>query len=138
DLPVVTNIRMLLGWIWSDDNMSRFMFVFKGEKRMCNETLPIEDPRGACIHRVPVFQNLTQDETQLLSTVIQSNRYEKGQFVFREGDKSNCLFVLHKGLIKITIVSDLGKEHIVLFLWPGDFFGQSALLQEKSHYANAE
>lgn len=92
----------------------------------------------SCIHHVPIFQSLDEQDVQLLSTVIHSNSYAKGEYVFREGESSNTLFVLHQGLIKITMVSELGKEHIVRFLFPGDFFGQSALLQEKNHYANAE
>lgn len=30
-----------------------------------------------------------------------------------------------------------GKEQIIRILFPGDFFGQFALLQEKTHYVNA-
>lgn len=92
----------------------------------------------ACIRRVPIFQTLTDQEIQLLQPVTHSRGYEKGDFVFREEEQSESLFVLNQGLIKLSKVADNGKEHIIRFLFPGDFFGQFALLQDKKHYANAE
>ncbi len=92
----------------------------------------------ACVLQVPVFQQLTEDETRSLSSMVHSTIYKKGQFVFKEGDRSQSLYVLHRGLIKLSMVADTGKEHIVRFLFPGDFFGLSALLQEVRQYAHAE
>lgn len=92
----------------------------------------------SCLHRVPIFENLTEDENKALTTVIQSKSYKKGEFIFYEGDKSETLFVLNQGIVKISKIAGSGKEQIVRFLFPGDFFGQFALLQETTHYANAE
>ncbi|MGC5325986.1 Crp/Fnr family transcriptional regulator [Brevibacillus sp. SYSU BS000544] len=92
----------------------------------------------SCIRRVPIFQNLTDQEIELLQSVTHSRGYERGDFVFREAEQSESLFVLNQGLIKLSKVADNGKEHIIRFLFPGDFFGQFALLQDKKHYANAE
>jgi CRP-like cAMP-binding protein len=97
-----------------------------------------ESHSTSCLPRVPVFRTLSNEEKLLLHTVIRSSRFAKGQLVFREGESSHSLFVLNQGLIKISKVSEQGKEHILRFLFPGDFFGQAALFQEKSHYANAE
>jgi CRP-like cAMP-binding protein len=99
----------------------------------CHHT--IEAP---CIHKVPIFEQLTEDESASLLTVIHSHRYKKGEYVFREGEQSNCLFILNQGLVKLFKTSDEGKEQIYRFLFPGDFLGQFALLQEKNHYAHAE
>jgi len=87
---------------------------------------------------VPIFEGLTSDEEEALQAVVRSRRYGKGDFIFREGEQSEFLFVLHEGTVKISKSSDRGKEQIMRFLFPGDFFGQFALLQEKKHYANAE
>lgn len=93
---------------------------------------------NGCVHRVPIFAHLTEPEINLLQGVILSQTYGKGDFVFQEEEQSESLFVLNEGLIKLSKVADNGKEHIIRFLFPGDFFGQFALLQEKQHYANAE
>jgi CRP/FNR family transcriptional regulator len=58
--------------------------------------------------------------------------------VFREGEASESLFVVKSGLIKLTQTSNEGKQHIVRFLFPGDYFGQFALLHNKNNDVTAE
>ncbi|UOF90699.1 Crp/Fnr family transcriptional regulator [Fodinisporobacter ferrooxydans] len=92
----------------------------------------------SCVLRVPIFKNLDMDTIEKLHEIIQKKTYKKGDFIFREGDRSETLFVVSDGMIKISKISEKGKEHSIRFLFPGDFFGQFALLQDKTHYANAE
>ncbi|RCX16656.1 CRP/FNR family transcriptional regulator [Fontibacillus phaseoli] len=91
----------------------------------------------SCLSRVPVFSQLRPEEVELLHTVMRSLHFAKGEMIFQEGDRSDSLFVLSRGVIKLTKLEDNGKEHIIRLLFPGDFFGQFSLLQEKPHYANA-
>ncbi|HLO13108.1 MAG TPA: Crp/Fnr family transcriptional regulator [Pseudoneobacillus sp.] len=93
---------------------------------------------GSCVRTVPVFKGLTNEEVQELTEVVKSQTYTKGEFIFREGELSDALVVVHKGTIKVSKVSDEGKEQILHILFPGDFFGQYALLDNKMHYADAE
>ncbi len=96
------------------------------------------DPGKSCITCVPIFENLTEKDVDLLSEAIHSETYGKGEYVFRTGEQSDTLYVVHKGVVKITKVSESGKEHILRFLFPGDFDGQFALFNEEYHYADAE
>jgi CRP-like cAMP-binding protein len=50
-----------------------------------------------------------------------------GHTVFAQGDPANAIFFIHSGKIKISVVSDLGKEAVVALLNPGQFFGEGAL-----------
>ena len=92
----------------------------------------------SCIHRVPIFEQLTEEDAASLAAAVQSRPYRKGEVIFREGERSDQLFIVNEGIIKLSKLSEEGKEQIIRFLFPGDFFGQFALLQEKTHYANAE
>lgn len=92
----------------------------------------------SCIHRVPVFEQLTEEDAASLSSAVQSRPYRKGERIFREGERSDRLFIVNDGIVKLSKLSEEGKEQIIRFLFPGDFFGQFALLQEKNHYADAE
>lgn len=91
----------------------------------------------SCLAHVPVFAQLHEAEVELLHSVMRTSQYHKGETIFREGDLSDALFVVNRGIIKLTKLEDNGKEHIIRLLFPGDFFGQFALLQEKPHYASA-
>lgn len=93
---------------------------------------------GSCVRTVPVFKGLNDEEVLDLTEVVKSRTYTKGDFIFREGELSDALVIVHKGIIKVSKVSDEGKEQILRILFPGDFFGQYALLDNKMHYADAE
>lgn len=81
---------------------------------------------------------MNEIDLQLLQKVTRSHDFQKGEFIFRDGERSETLFVVKEGLIKLTKMSAEGKEQIVRVLFPGDFFGLFALLRNEKHYANAE
>jgi CRP/FNR family transcriptional regulator, cyclic AMP receptor protein len=52
---------------------------------------------------------------------------EKGQAVFEQGDAADTVYYIQKGKIKVTVLSDQGKEAVVGVLQPGQFFGEGCL-----------
>lgn len=91
-----------------------------------------------CVRQVPVFQSLSDEKLVIIESITESHKYKKGSLVFREGEPSESLFVVKSGLIKLTQSSNEGKQHIVRFLFPGDYFGQFALLHNKNNDVTAE
>jgi CRP/FNR family cyclic AMP-dependent transcriptional regulator len=53
--------------------------------------------------------------------------FQKGQKVFVQGDPADTVFYVQKGKIKITVLSDHGKEAVVGILAPGQFFGEGCM-----------
>jgi CRP/FNR family transcriptional regulator, cyclic AMP receptor protein len=53
--------------------------------------------------------------------------FQRREFVFRQGDPCDHIFYIQKGGIKLSIVSNLGKEAVVAVLRPGEFFGEGCL-----------
>jgi CRP/FNR family cyclic AMP-dependent transcriptional regulator len=51
----------------------------------------------------------------------------KDQIVFSQGDPADAVFYIQKGKVKITVVSEQGKEAVVAFLGTNDFFGEGCL-----------
>lgn len=95
-------------------------------------------PTGSCVRNVPIFKGLNDDEICQIHQAVVSQTFRKGEFIFQEGEPSESLYIVHKGLVKVSKFSDDGKEQIIRLLFPGDFFGQYALLEKKQHYAHAE
>jgi len=56
--------------------------------------------------------------------------FKKGEIIFTPGDSFDDLFVVNKGMVKISKVSSLGKEQILRILKPGDFMGELALFSK--------
>ena len=54
-------------------------------------------------------------------------QFKKGQNVFVQGDRADTVFYIQKGRIKLTVLSDQGKEAAVGILGPGQFFGEGCL-----------
>jgi CRP/FNR family transcriptional regulator, cyclic AMP receptor protein len=53
--------------------------------------------------------------------------FEKGQNVFEQGDVADTVYYIQKGRIKLTVLSDQGKEAVVGILEPGQFFGEGCM-----------
>ena len=53
--------------------------------------------------------------------------FAKGQNVFEQGDVAETVYYIQKGRIKLTVLSDQGKEAVVGILEPGQFFGEGCL-----------
>src|ERR1700689_888149 len=54
-------------------------------------------------------------------------QFQKGQNVFVQGDRADTVFYIQKGKIKLTVLSDHGKEAVVGILAPGHFFGEGCM-----------
>ena len=50
--------------------------------------------------------------------------FHKNQNVFAQGDVADTVFYIQKGKVKMTVLSELGKEAVVGILEPGRFFGE--------------
>ncbi len=55
------------------------------------------------------------------------SKYHKAQTVFSQGEIADAVFYIQKGKIKLSVVSEQGKEAVVAILAPGQFFGEGCL-----------
>jgi CRP/FNR family transcriptional regulator, cyclic AMP receptor protein len=58
-------------------------------------------------------------------------KYGKNQKIFSQGDVADTVFFIQKGRVKITVLSEHGKEAVVGIFAEGQFFGEGCLLGEK-------
>ena len=64
-------------------------------------------------------------------------QYEKHQILFAQGDQANAVFYVQAGRVKLSIVSQQGKEAVVAILEPGNFFGEGCLAGQLVRMATA-
>ena len=53
--------------------------------------------------------------------------YRKDEIVFSQGDPADAVFYIQSGKVKVTVVSEQGKEAVVAMLGTNDFFGEGCL-----------
>ena len=63
--------------------------------------------------------------------------YAAGQVVFSQGDPADAVFYIQKGKLKITVVSEQGKEAVVALLGPKEFFGEGSLAGQSKRISTA-
>jgi CRP/FNR family cyclic AMP-dependent transcriptional regulator len=54
-------------------------------------------------------------------------KYEENQIVYSQGDPADSVFYIHTGKVKVTVISQLGKEAIVAIRGPDEFCGEGAM-----------
>jgi CRP-like cAMP-binding protein len=57
-----------------------------------------------------------------------TEKYEKNKKIFSQADIADAVFFIQKGKVKITVLSEHGKEAVVAILSEGQFFGEGCLL----------
>jgi CRP/FNR family transcriptional regulator, cyclic AMP receptor protein len=63
--------------------------------------------------------------------------YKTNQRVFSQGDSADTVFYIQTGQVKLTVVSEQGKEAVVAILGAGDFFGEGCLVGQPIRMATA-
>ena len=62
-------------------------------------------------------------------------RYAKDEIVFSQGEPADAVFYIQKGKVKVSVVSEQGKEAIVAILDAKDFFGEGCLAGQSRRMA---
>jgi len=68
-----------------------------------------------------------------LKQVMYANKFSATSTIFHEGDRANHLYYLQSGMVKLTKLSEEGKEYIMSLFRAGDFFGQIDPFQHSRH-----
>ncbi|MFQ6041198.1 MAG: Crp/Fnr family transcriptional regulator [Candidatus Poribacteria bacterium] len=92
----------------------------------------------ACMANLWLFSSLSFEEKQKLRALAHKRVYEKGEFIFWEGEPCEGVFLLTIGRAKLFKLSEAGKEVILGFLCPNELFGEESLFGEHTHSLSAE
>jgi CRP/FNR family transcriptional regulator, cyclic AMP receptor protein len=65
------------------------------------------------------------------------SKYRKDQIIFSQGKPADAVFYILKGKVKITVVSEQGKEAVVAILGPDEFCGEGCLTGQPRRMATA-
>lgn len=89
------------------------------------------------IKKVSIFSTLSAEEVKELNRYLLPEPFSKKEFVFSEGDPSEWLYIVKTGKVKITKLSNEGKEIILEIISPYEMFGGIAVVRGFPYPANA-
>jgi CRP/FNR family transcriptional regulator, anaerobic regulatory protein len=81
-----------------------------------------------CVALVPVFRDLDAAQQQEVARLAKPRRVRRGEPVFRAGEATARLYVVHEGRVRISRRSASGHEHVLRILGAGDVVGEAAFL----------
>ena len=88
------------------------------------------------LQSVPIFSDLSPSDLNKIAQRMIRRTYTKGQMILLEDDLGQTFFVIAEGSVKITRLSDDGREVILAMLGESDFFGEMSLLDGAGRSAN--
>ena len=88
------------------------------------------------LESVPIFSDLSKSDLTKISDRMTQRTFTKNQMILLEDELGQTFFVISKGSVKITRLSDDGREVILAMLGEADFFGEMSLLDGDGRSAN--
>lgn len=85
-----------------------------------------------------VFSKLSEEDLGKVAAIVKTKEYSKNSVIFREGETGEGLFFVIKGKIKLSKLTEEGKEKILHFCQEGDVFAEILLFDGGSYPATAE
>jgi CRP/FNR family transcriptional regulator, cyclic AMP receptor protein len=65
------------------------------------------------------------------------SKYQINQVVFSQGALADSVFYIHDGKVKVTVISEQGKEAVVAIMGRDEFFGEGCLAGQPRRIATA-
>lgn len=87
-------------------------------------------------HKVSLFEGLSEGDLGMLAQHSVTRSYPKNAILINEGDRSDSLYVIESGKVKVFVSDEEGREMILNILAPGDYFGELALIDDAPRSAS--
>lgn len=81
------------------------------------------------------WSSLPPEVQRKLIQAAKQIEFKRGQYIYQAGDTPQGLYFVEKGLVGIVIYGLSGKEHLLRFFMPGQFFGHRSLFSQEEYHA---
>ncbi len=85
------------------------------------------------LKKINIFSALSWGELKELKRITRMVSYKKNEPIYLPGDPSEIVYLLKKGRVKISKVSQEGREVTISILEPGEIFGEVDALSAVPH-----
>lgn len=89
------------------------------------------------IRSLPQFENMGDCDLDTFLSHASWRRVPQGEAVFKQGQRSDCFYLLLSGRLKVTQVTGDGQQVIVRVVHPGELFGFAVALQRDDYPGTA-
>ena len=88
------------------------------------------------LKNVYIFSEIPENHLEEILSHCRELAVSKGEVIVSENEKGDSMFLILDGEVKVSLISEEGKEIILSTLRKGDFFGEMSLLDGEPRSAN--
>ncbi len=96
------------------------------------------DPVAEALRKTPLFSSLPESDLARVASLSSLRRYAKRDPVFRQGDRADGFYVVAKGKVKVSKLSEEGKEQVLHIVEAPHAFAEATLFEGGGYPADAE
>jgi len=89
------------------------------------------------IRQVELFQALTNEEQDLMVSIVVEETFEKGKLIFCENTPRERIFIIYEGEVELYKKTPFGKENRLSYFTRFDFIGEGAFIDATPHSTSA-
>jgi len=104
---------------------------------ICATKVAGADSLDDALRGTAILRRLTATDRQRLAGVGRVRRFEKGMYLFREGDNSDLLYTIVSGRVKEFKTTARGTDLILEIVGPGNSVGAEAVYESRPYPASA-
>src|SRR3954466_6085100 len=86
---------------------------------------------------VAIFKDLDDEELQQMAEVCKPEEFRSGEYIFREGESGNRLYLIVEGEVRISREVPGSGEEALAILKPGSLFGEMAVFDRSERSTDA-
>jgi CRP-like cAMP-binding protein len=91
----------------------------------------------ALLRKIDLFAQLSEDELNTVGRLLKEQKFADNQPIFAQGDRGDSLYIVTQGRVRIASTDHNGREKVLAFCGPGEFFGDMAVLSGAPRSASA-
>ena len=80
------------------------------------------------LQRIPLFAELEPDLLATTAKRLSNERFAAGDVIITQGDIGDKLYLIVRGQVDVLATDPTGRQRLMAVLWPGDHFGEMALM----------
>jgi len=90
------------------------------------------------LRSIPLFARVVDSDLEQIASHVIERRYPRNTTIVEEGLAGDYMYIIREGRVKVTKLSEDGREKILEFLDAGSFVGEMALLERAPRSASVK
>jgi len=91
---------------------------------------------ASALRSVPLFAQLRDSDLGFLTGLLRPREFAKNRVILFAHDASDAFYVVLSGQVKVMMIAEDGREVVLSLVGQGDFFGETALMDDEPFAAS--